>query len=170
MPVVLPVMMMALPDNRMPRNWLLAGAPPDFSPISLNLPTTHQSLHSWVEQIQRLCEPDEVHWCDGSDEESNRLCGLLVERGTFTRLDPEKRPNSFLARSAPSDVARVEDRTFICTRRQDEAGPSNNWAHPDEMRKTLLKSFGARCAAARCMSFRFAWDRWIRRCRSSECS
>ena len=107
----------------------------------MNPPTTHQSLLLWVEHIQRLCKPDAVEWCDGSEEEWNRLCGLLVERGTFTRLDPEKRPNSFLARSAPSDVARVEDRTFICTRRQGEAGPNNNWAHPDAMRKTLLKRF-----------------------------
>lgn len=103
--------------------------------------TNHSALLSWVEETRALCEPEEVHWCDGSDAEWQRLCEMLVERRTFLRLNPEKRPNSFLARSAPSDVARVEDRTFICSERQSDAGPTNNWRPPAEMKATLGEKF-----------------------------
>jgi len=88
-----------------------------------------------------LCEPKDFHWCDGSQEEWNQLTEELVQKGTLTRLNPEIRPNSFLARSAPSDVARVEERTFIATKSKDQAGPSNNWAEEYEMKKKILKVF-----------------------------
>jgi phosphoenolpyruvate carboxykinase (GTP) len=103
--------------------------------------TSHKHLQEWVSQMALLTAPDEVIWCDGSQEEWNRLTRLLCDQGTFVRLNPEKRPNSFLARSAVSDVARVEERTFICTKRRDEAGPTNQWADPLEMRKILNEKF-----------------------------
>jgi phosphoenolpyruvate carboxykinase (GTP) len=103
--------------------------------------TSHQPLQKWVDKMIALCQPDAVVWCDGSRAEWDRLTSLLVDAGTFTRLNPAKRPNSFLARSAPSDVARVEERTFICTRRKEEAGPTNHWADPVEMRELLDGKF-----------------------------
>lgn len=107
----------------------------------MNSPTTHNGLLTWVEEMIALCTPDNVQWCDGSEEEWNRLTELLVQHGTFIRLNPSKRPNSFLARSQTSDVARVEDRTFICVKRPDEAGPTNHWADPAEMKAVLKEKF-----------------------------
>jgi phosphoenolpyruvate carboxykinase (GTP) len=104
-------------------------------------PTTHRKLLAWVEHVVELTQPDEIHWCDGSAEEYDELSQRLVDAGTFERLSDAKRPNSYLARSDPDDVARVEDRTFICSESEDDAGPTNNWREPGEMRETLTELF-----------------------------
>jgi len=112
-----------------------------FMKMATDIPTDHDGLKAWVEDVAGLTQPSSIYWCDGSQAEYDRLCRLLIEKGTFRRLSEAKRPNSYIALSDPADVARVEDRTFICSHTEDDAGPTNNWRDPTEMRTLLTGLF-----------------------------
>lgn len=118
--------------------------------INQEIPTENQKVIKWVNEIAAITQPAEIYWCDGSEAENKQICELLVENGTFIPLNPKKRPNSYLARSNPKDVARVESRTFICSESEIDAGPTNNWANPKEMKKKL-KTLMTGCMQGRTM-------------------
>src|SRR6202050_4713 len=126
------------------------GIPMISADVSDEPQTSLPDLAKWVREIAELTKPEDVVWCDGSRDEWERITSLLVENGTFTRLNPELRPNSFWCRSDPADVARVESRTFICSEREQDAGPTNNWIAPAEMRQTFAGIFDG-CMRGRTM-------------------
>ena len=114
-------------------------------------PTDNESLLTWVNQTAQLCEPKSVHWCDGSEDESRALIRDMIALGTLIKLNPEKRPGSYLCRSDPRDVARVESRTFICSPSKNDAGPTNNWLDPEQMKARMTALYQG-CMRGRTLS------------------
>ena len=112
--------------------------------------TSNKKLQDWVKEMSDMCQPDQIYWCDGTQEENDKLLKLMVDSGMATPLNPEKRPGCYLFRSHPSDVARVEDRTFIASKRKEDAGPTNNWVDPDELKATM-KALYKGCMKGRTM-------------------
>jgi phosphoenolpyruvate carboxykinase (GTP) len=133
-------------------------------------PTTNKKLLDWVEEVAELTQPDSIHWCDGSAEEYDRMCQDLVEAGTFERLSDAKRPNSYLALSDPGDVARVEDRTFICSERVEDAGPTNNWQDPRRCARSSRRKFKGVMKGRTMYVVPFSMGRWAPRSPRSACS
>ncbi len=133
--------------------------------------SANKNLLRWVEKMSDLLKPAAIHWVDGSQHEYDELCAQMVANGTFIKLNQKTWPGCFYARSDANDVARVEDRTFICSLSKDNAGPTNNWEEPFTMRRKLKElfrvSFAAPCAAEPCMYCPSAWVRWVRPCRKS---
>jgi phosphoenolpyruvate carboxykinase (GTP) len=125
--------------------------------------TSNATLQSWVEQVARLTKPDSIHWCTGSDAENSTLIEAMLRSGDLIKLNQTTHPNCYLHRSSPSDVARVEHLTFVCTRNRDDAGPNNHWMDPPKRTPRSMRCSTARCAAARCTSSRTAWARSTRR-------
>jgi phosphoenolpyruvate carboxykinase (GTP) len=120
---------------------IISGAKKKMEFVSFPTYVKNSKARTWIEEMVALCKPEHVHWCDGSQTEYDALCDLLVRNGTFIKLNENKRPNSYLSRSDQGDVARVEDRTFICSAKQEDAGPTNNWVDPVEMKATLRNLF-----------------------------
>src|SRR5271155_5941918 len=123
------------------RRFPMSSVISDMETMTEKKPVRHARLAAWVEEAAQLCKPDRVHWCDGSHEEYDAMLQLMVMTGGAIRLSELKRPNCVLVRSSPADVARVEDRTFICARTQEEAGPTNNWEEPSKMKQKLKGLF-----------------------------
>jgi len=120
--------------------------------------TKNKKLLDWVKEMAEMCQPDEIYWCDGSEEENERLIKLMVDSGLATPLNPEKRPGCYLFRSDPSDVARVEDRTFIASKTKEDAGPTNNWIDPVELKATMKELYKGCMKEEQCMLFLSPWD------------
>ncbi|MBN2545931.1 MAG: phosphoenolpyruvate carboxykinase, partial [Spirochaetes bacterium] len=112
--------------------------------------TANKKLNKWIDEIIKLCKPKDIHWCDGSIVERNKFYDEMVKKGITTKLNPEKRPGSYLFRSHPSDVARVENRTYISSKLKDDAGPTNNWIDPVEIKKTMTELYEG-CMTGRTM-------------------